>query len=176
MGVKNALIIDDDADLDEAIPATLYSAFGFAGQKCSALSRLIVLEGVYDKFVERLIEAAAATPVGDPALPGTIVGPVIDEDARKKILGLIELGKKEAKLAWQGESTAAEGCFVPPTIFTNVKACTRSRARKSSAPSSPSSRSAISMRRSRSPTPPTTRSPAACSPAVRARSSRSNAS
>ncbi len=120
MGGKNALIIDNDADLDEAIPATLYSAFGFAGQKCSALSRLIVLEGVYDKFVERLIEAAAATPVGDPALPGTIVGPVIDEDARKKILGLIEQGKKEAKLAWQGKAPT-EGCFVPPTIFTNVK-------------------------------------------------------
>lgn len=120
MGGKNALIIDTDADLDEAIPATLASAFGFAGQKCSALSRLIVLEDVYDKFVDRLIEAAAATPVGDPAQPGTVVGPVIDEDARKKILGLIETGKKEAKLAWQG-TAPAEGHFVPPTIFTQVK-------------------------------------------------------
>ncbi|MBS0633480.1 MAG: proline dehydrogenase family protein [Verrucomicrobia bacterium] len=120
MGGKNALIIDTDADLDEAIPATLASAFGFAGQKCSALSRLIVLEDVYDKFVDRLIEAAAATPVGDPAQPGTVVGPVIDEDAKKKILGLIETGKKEAKLAWQG-TTPAAGHFVAPTIFTNVK-------------------------------------------------------
>jgi RHH-type proline utilization regulon transcriptional repressor/proline dehydrogenase/delta 1-pyrroline-5-carboxylate dehydrogenase len=125
MGGKNALIIDNDADLDEAIPAALASAFGFAGQKCSALSRLIVLEDVYDKFVARLLEAAAATPVGDPALPGTVVGPVIDEAAHKKILGLIETGKREAKLAWQGALPPAvatsDGYFIPPTIFTHVK-------------------------------------------------------
>ena len=125
MGGKNALIIDTDADLDEAIPATLASAFGFAGQKCSALSRLIVLEDVYDEFVERLLAGAAATPVGDPQKPGTVVGPVIDADARGKILGLIEAGKKEAKLAWQATLpptvVASGGYFVPPTIFTGVK-------------------------------------------------------
>lgn len=125
MGGKNALIIDHDADLDEAIPAALASAFGFAGQKCSALSRLIVLEEVYDKFVERLLAAAVATPVGDPALPGTVVGPVIDADAVKKILDLIETGKREAKLAWQAPLpatvAASGGYFIPPTIFTHVK-------------------------------------------------------
>ncbi len=120
MGGKNALIIDNDADLDEAIPAALYSAFGFAGQKCSALSRLVVLDGVYDTFVERFISACPALPVGDPALPGTVVGPVIDADAQKKILGLIEQGKREAKLAFQGRAPA-EGYFVPPTVFVNVK-------------------------------------------------------
>ena len=62
MGGKNAMIIDNDADLDEAIPACLYSAFGYAGQKCSALSRLIVLEGVYDKFVERFLTACPSFP------------------------------------------------------------------------------------------------------------------
>jgi len=125
MGGKNALIIDNDADLDEAIPATLYSAFGFSGQKCSALSRLIVLEDVYDHFVERLLAAAATIPIGDPAQPGTVIGPVIDADAQKKILDLIEQGKKEAKLAWQATlppaAVASGGYFVPPTIFTNVK-------------------------------------------------------
>lgn len=120
MGGKNALIIDNDADLDEAIPAALYSAFGFSGQKCSALSRLIVLDEVYDTFVERFLSACPAVPVGDPALPGTVVGPVIDADAQKKILGLIEQGKKEARLAFQG-TAPAEGFFVPPTVFTNVK-------------------------------------------------------
>jgi RHH-type proline utilization regulon transcriptional repressor/proline dehydrogenase/delta 1-pyrroline-5-carboxylate dehydrogenase len=120
MGGKNALIIDNDADLDEALPAALYSGFGFSGQKCSALSRLIVLDEVYDHFVERFVAAAATYPVGDPTQPGTIVGPVIDADAQKKILGLIEQGKKEAKLAWQGK-VPADGYFVPPTIFTNVK-------------------------------------------------------
>ena len=78
MGGKNAMIVDNDADLDEAIPAALYSAFGFAGQKCSALSRLIVLEDVYDDFVARFLSACPAIPVGDPALPGTVVNPVID--------------------------------------------------------------------------------------------------
>ena len=120
MGGKNALIIDNDADLDEAIPAALYSAFGFSGQKCSALSRLIVLDEVYDHFVERFIAACGSYPIGDPALPGTIIGPVIDGDAQKKILGIIEQGKKEAKIAFQG-SAPAGGYFVPPTVFVNVK-------------------------------------------------------
>jgi len=120
MGGKNALIIDNDADLDEAIPAALYSAFGFSGQKCSALSRLIVLDGVHDHFVERFVAACPAFPVGDPALPGTLVGPVIDADAQRKILGLIEQGRKEAKLAYQGK-VPANGFFVPPTVFSGVR-------------------------------------------------------
>ncbi len=84
IGGKNALIIDRDADLDEAIPATLASAFGFAGQKCSALSRFIVLADIHNDFVARLIAAAAATQVGDPALAGTVVGPMIDAEVREK--------------------------------------------------------------------------------------------
>lgn len=125
MGGKNALIIDNDADLDEAIPAALYSAFGFAGQKCSALSRLIVLEDVYDKFVERFLAACPTIPVGDPTLPGTIVNPVIDEAAQKSILGYIEAGKKESTLAWQASLPAgllaSGGYYVPPTVFTGCK-------------------------------------------------------
>ncbi len=120
MGGKNALVIDNDADLDEAIPAALYSAFGFSGQKCSALSRLIVLDDVYDHFIERFVSACGSYPIGDPAQPGTILGPVIDADAQKKILGIIEQGKKEAKLAFQG-TAPAEGYFVPATVFVNVK-------------------------------------------------------
>jgi RHH-type proline utilization regulon transcriptional repressor/proline dehydrogenase/delta 1-pyrroline-5-carboxylate dehydrogenase len=123
MGGKNALIIDDDADLDEAIAAALYSAFGFAGQKCSALSRLIVLEGVYGAFVERFVAACASIPIGNPAEPGILVGPVIDADARAKILGLIERGKTEAKLVFQSklpQGLAVEGSYVPPTVFADV--------------------------------------------------------
>lgn len=125
MGGKNALIIDDDADVDEAIPAVLASAFGFSGQKCSALSRLILLEDIHDEFCARLVAAAASLPIGDPALPGTVIGPVIDGDARQKILDLIEQGKREATLAWQAApppaALASGGHFVPPTIFTQVK-------------------------------------------------------
>jgi RHH-type proline utilization regulon transcriptional repressor/proline dehydrogenase/delta 1-pyrroline-5-carboxylate dehydrogenase len=125
MGGKNALIIDVDADLDEAIPAALYSAFGYAGQKCSALSRLIVLEGVYDRFVERFISACPAFTVGDPSQPGTLVNPVIDADAQKSILGYIEKGKREARLAWQAtlapELVRSGGYYVPPTVFVGCK-------------------------------------------------------
>ena len=120
MGGKNALVIDDDADLDEAVPAALYSAFGFSGQKCSALSRLIVLDGIHDVFVERFLAACASVPVGDPAAPGTVVGPLIDADAQRKALDLIAQGAKEATLAYQG-TAPAEGHFVPPTVFTDVR-------------------------------------------------------
>ncbi len=126
MGGKNAMIIDNDADLDEAIPAALYSAFGYAGQKCSALSRLIVLEGVYDKFVARFLSACPSLPVGDPAHPGTIVNPVIDQAAQQSILGYIEAGKRECQLAWQAqlapELLASGGYYVPPTVFTGCQA------------------------------------------------------
>jgi RHH-type proline utilization regulon transcriptional repressor/proline dehydrogenase/delta 1-pyrroline-5-carboxylate dehydrogenase len=123
MGGKNAMIVDNDADLDEAIPAALYSAFGFSGQKCSALSRLVVLDGIHDRFVERFVEACASVPVGDPADPGTVVGPVIDSDARDKILRLIEQGKGESTLAFQSRlpsGLGASGTYVPPTVFTAV--------------------------------------------------------
>jgi RHH-type proline utilization regulon transcriptional repressor/proline dehydrogenase/delta 1-pyrroline-5-carboxylate dehydrogenase len=123
MGGKNALIIDNDADLDEAIPAALYSAFGFAGQKCSALSRLIVLDEVHDRFVERFLSACASIPVGDPVAPGVLVGPVIDPESRDRIMGIIERGKREAKLAFQSKvspALLAAGSFVPPTVFTEV--------------------------------------------------------
>jgi RHH-type transcriptional regulator, proline utilization regulon repressor / proline dehydrogenase / delta 1-pyrroline-5-carboxylate dehydrogenase len=119
MGGKNGLIIDTDADLDEAIPAALYSAFGFSGQKCSALSRLIVLDGVHDRFVERFLAACASVPVGDPALPGTVVGPVIDADAMERIRRLIEQGRRESTLAFTG-AVPPEGYYVGPTVFTDV--------------------------------------------------------
>jgi RHH-type transcriptional regulator, proline utilization regulon repressor / proline dehydrogenase / delta 1-pyrroline-5-carboxylate dehydrogenase len=120
MGGKNAVIVDSDADLDEAIVDSIYSAFGYQGQKCSALSRLIVLEENYDRVIKRLVEAAASLRVGNPETPGIMVGPVIDETAYRRMLETIEAGKKEATLAFQG-SVPSEGFFVPPTIFTDVK-------------------------------------------------------
>ena len=85
MGGKNAIIVDDDADLDEAVVGVLQSAFGYAGQKCSACSRVIVLDGVYDAFLARLVEAAHALTVGPADDPDTVVGPVIDARARERI-------------------------------------------------------------------------------------------
>ena len=121
MGGKNAMIVDADADLDETIMYSIYSAFGFQGQKCSALSRLILLEENYDRVMERLIPAAASLRVGNPEQPGIMVGPVIDEAAYRRILEYIEIGKKEATLAYQAKEVPPHGYFIPPTIFTDVK-------------------------------------------------------
>src|SRR5437016_4673180 len=121
MGGKNAMIVDADADLGEAIGYSIYSAFGYQGQKCSALSRLILLEENYDRVMERLIPAAASLRVGNPEEPGIMVGPVIDEAAYRRILDYIEIGKKEAALAYQAKEVPPQGYFIPPTIFTDVK-------------------------------------------------------
>src|SRR5438067_537919 len=101
MGGKNAVIVDSDADLDETIVDTIYSAFGYQGQKCSACSRLIVLEENYDRVMQRLLAAAASLRVGNPEEPGITVGPVIDETAYRRIQEIIERGKTEATLAFQ---------------------------------------------------------------------------
>jgi RHH-type proline utilization regulon transcriptional repressor/proline dehydrogenase/delta 1-pyrroline-5-carboxylate dehydrogenase len=121
MGGKNAMIVDADADLGEAIGYSIYSAFGYQGQKCSALSRLILLEENYDRVMERLVPAAASLRVGNPEEPGIMVGPVIDEAAYQRILDYIEIGKKEATLAYQAKEVPPHGYFIPPTIFTDVK-------------------------------------------------------
>jgi RHH-type proline utilization regulon transcriptional repressor/proline dehydrogenase/delta 1-pyrroline-5-carboxylate dehydrogenase len=121
MGGKNAMIVDSDADLDEAIVDSVYSAFGYQGQKCSALSRLIVLEGNYDRVTERLLNAAASLRVGNPEAPGIMIGPVIDEAAYRRILEYIDIGKSEATLAYQAKDLPPQGYFIPPTIFTGVK-------------------------------------------------------
>jgi len=121
MGGKNAMIVDSDADLGEAIDYSIYSAFGYQGQKCSALSRLILLEENYDRVMERLIPAAASLRVGNPEEPGIMVGPVIDEAAYRRILDYIEVGKSEATLAYQAKDLPPLGYFIPPTIFTDVK-------------------------------------------------------
>src|SRR5262245_53495399 len=96
MGGKNATIVDSDADLDEAVKGVVEGAFGYQGQKCSACSRAVVLAPVYDKFLERLVEATRSLKVAPADDPACTVGPVIDEDARKRILGAIEKGKQEA--------------------------------------------------------------------------------
>ncbi len=126
MGGKNCVVVDSDADLDEAVVNCIASAFGYQGQKCSALSRLIVLEANYDRFMERFIGAATSLRVGPAELPGNIVGPVINKDAQQRILGVIEAGKQEAKLTWQGTVPGdAAACYVPPTIFTEVPPSSR---------------------------------------------------
>ncbi|MFM8294743.1 MAG: L-glutamate gamma-semialdehyde dehydrogenase [Microcystaceae cyanobacterium] len=119
MGGKNAMIVDESADLDQAVASTVFSAFGYTGQKCSACSRVIVMEPVYETFVERFVEAARSLNVGPTDDPSTQVGPVIDGAAQKRILEYIEKGKQEAEIALTGDVNQ-DGYFVSPTIFKNV--------------------------------------------------------
>ncbi|MGE0632085.1 MAG: L-glutamate gamma-semialdehyde dehydrogenase [Pseudobdellovibrionaceae bacterium] len=120
MGGKNAVIVDNDCDLDEAVDGVLYSAFGFSGQKCSAASRIIVLGEVYDRFVERLTEATKSITVSYAEDPKAYMGPVIDKEAQERILRMVADAKTNHKLLYQGQ-TPPEGYFVPPTIFVDVE-------------------------------------------------------
>ena len=120
MGGKNAIIVDESADLDQAVQGVVYSAFGYSGQKCSACSRVVVLASVYDTFVTRLIEATKSLNVGRASNPSTKVGPVIDAAAQERICQMIGQGKTEATLALE-LPTPATGYFVGPTIFTDVE-------------------------------------------------------
>ena len=123
MGGKNAIIIDSDADLDEAVVGVIHSAFGYAGQKCSACSRAIVLEPVYDQFVNRLVEATKSLKLGPADQPGTKVGPVIDEEARDRILEYINIGKEEAEplVETSVDDLKEEGYYIGPHVFTDVE-------------------------------------------------------
>jgi RHH-type proline utilization regulon transcriptional repressor/proline dehydrogenase/delta 1-pyrroline-5-carboxylate dehydrogenase len=122
MGGKNAMIIDTDADLDEAVLGIIHSAFDFQGQKCSALSRLITVRDVHKRLVPRLIEAVAALKIGLPENPNTDIGPVIDQDAFEKIQRYIELGNREHHLVCQAQlPSGLEGYFISPAIFTGIE-------------------------------------------------------
>ncbi|MFN7517530.1 MAG: L-glutamate gamma-semialdehyde dehydrogenase [Dolichospermum sp.] len=121
MGGKNGIIVDESADLDQAVVGVVQSAFGYSGQKCSACSRVIVLEPIYDAFVERLVEATKSLNIGEADLPSTQVGPVIDANAQDRILEYIEEGKKEAKLALELPAPS-QGYFIGPVIFSEVPA------------------------------------------------------
>jgi RHH-type transcriptional regulator, proline utilization regulon repressor / proline dehydrogenase / delta 1-pyrroline-5-carboxylate dehydrogenase len=119
MGGKNAIIVDESADLDQAVQGVVYSAFGYSGQKCSACSRVVVLAPIYDAFVARLVEATQSLNVGDAADPSTKVGPVIDGAAQQRIREVIAQAKTEATLALELPSPET-GYFVGPVIFTDV--------------------------------------------------------
>lgn len=123
MGGKNAVIVDGDADIDEAVMGVVKSAFGFQGQKCSACSRVIVVNSVYDMFVERLVASAESLIVGPSSEPGTQVGPVIDREAFAKVQQYIEIGKKEGRLALGVDTgeLAKTGYFVGPHVFADCE-------------------------------------------------------
>ncbi len=126
MGGKNAIIVDASADLDEAVLGVRQSAFGFSGQKCSACSRVIVVESAHDAFLHRLVEATRCLVVGDPSSPGTDIGPVIDAEAAARIKQWIEIGSSEGKVEIQlpvpaGLEERVGKPFVGPTIISGIR-------------------------------------------------------
>jgi RHH-type proline utilization regulon transcriptional repressor/proline dehydrogenase/delta 1-pyrroline-5-carboxylate dehydrogenase len=116
MGGKNATIVDDDADLDEAVAGVVYAAFGYSGQKCSATSRVLVVGSAYEAFVGRLVEATRSMQLAGAEDPACRMGPVIDADAHRRLLGIIENPGEGATRHFVGEAPAG-GYFVPPAIF-----------------------------------------------------------
>ena len=120
MGGKDAIVVDDEADLDAAVEGVAVSAFGYQGQKCSACSRAIVAEKVYDNFLAKLVERAKKIKVGPADDPGNYMGPVINQNAKKTILDYIEVGKKEGRLVAGGGAAGGEGHFIEPTIIADV--------------------------------------------------------
>jgi RHH-type proline utilization regulon transcriptional repressor/proline dehydrogenase/delta 1-pyrroline-5-carboxylate dehydrogenase len=121
MGGKNAIIIDDDADLDEAVPQVLASAFGFQGQKCSACSRVIVLGGIYERFVTRLVDAARAWRLGPAEDPAFAMGALAEEAAQCRIANYLEIGRQEGRLLYASSVPEGEGYWVPLTIFAGIE-------------------------------------------------------
>jgi len=121
MGGKDSIIVDADANIDAAVEGVAQAAFGFQGQKCSACSRAIIDEKVYDVFLERLKDRVSKITVGDP-VENKPMGPVVSEKAYKSILNYIEVGKKEGRVINGGgpAKEAGEGYFIQPTVIADV--------------------------------------------------------
>jgi 1-pyrroline-5-carboxylate dehydrogenase len=121
MGGKDAIVVADDADLDAAVAGVVAAAYGFSGQKCSACSRAIVDTKLYGAFLDKLVPAVRALAVGDPAVYGNSVGPVINQKAVEKISSYVEVGRGEGRLLAGGGRAPGEGYFIEPTVFADVE-------------------------------------------------------
>lgn len=119
MGGKDGIVVDETADLDQAAAAIVASAFGFQGQKCSAGSRAILVESVYDRVLEKVVQLTESLKSGLPE-DNFPVGPVIDRKSYDKILSYIEIGRKEGRLAAGGDKAEGNGYYIQPTIFADV--------------------------------------------------------
>jgi 1-pyrroline-5-carboxylate dehydrogenase len=120
MGGKDGMIVDEEADIDAAVEGTAQAAFGYQGQKCSACSRVIVSEKIYDTFLNKLVERTKKITVGPSDDPNNYMGPVINESAMKTILGYIDVGKKEGRVLTGGGRAPGDGYFIEPTIIADV--------------------------------------------------------
>jgi len=120
MGGKDSIVVDSETDLESAVEGVAASAFGYQGQKCSACSRAIVVETVYEPFLEKLKDRLEAIKVGDPADAETYMGPVINSRAKESILEYIKVGKAEGRLVAGGKEASGPGHFIAPTVIADV--------------------------------------------------------
>jgi 1-pyrroline-5-carboxylate dehydrogenase len=125
MGGKDAIIVDDEADLDAAAQGVLASAFGYQGQKCSACSRAVVVDSVYDAFLAKLVPLVQALQTGPCEDPRNYMGPVINERSRRTILDYIDIGRKEGRLLTGGAAAPGAGYFVQPTVIADIDSKSR---------------------------------------------------
>lgn len=120
MGGKDTIVVDKEADLELAADSIVKSAFGFSGQKCSACSRAVIHEDVYDQVVEMVKEKTEGLTYGDPADQNNFTGPVIDQSSYDKVMSYIEIGKEEGRLIAGGVGDDSKGFFVAPTVFADL--------------------------------------------------------
>jgi 1-pyrroline-5-carboxylate dehydrogenase len=120
MGGKDFIVVDESANVDEAVAGVIAAAYGFQGQKCSACSRTIIHKNIYDEFVKKLVDGVKQIKVGDPVL-NNYMGPVINERAYENILEYIKIGKKEGKLVCGGNPIGDKGYFIEPTVIIDIK-------------------------------------------------------
>ncbi|AZB41481.1 L-glutamate gamma-semialdehyde dehydrogenase [Bacillus sp. FJAT-42376] len=120
MGGKDTIVVDKEADLELAAQSIVKSAFGFSGQKCSACSRAVIVEDVYDQVVDRVVELTKELTVGDTTDGSIFMGPVIDQAAFDKIMEYVEIGRNEGRLLAGGEGDSSKGYFIQPTVVADV--------------------------------------------------------
>lgn len=119
MGGKDTIVVDSEGDLELAAQSIVKSAFGFSGQKCSACSRAVIVEDVYDQVLNRAVELTKELSVGDPT-ENHYMGPVIDQAAFDKVMKYVGIGKEEGRIVAGGEGDSSKGFFVQPTIVADV--------------------------------------------------------
>jgi len=120
MGGKDFIMVDETADVEDAAEGIVKAAFGFQGQKCSACSRAIIHESIYEELVQTVVEKAKSISVGKPDDPDNFMGAVIDEAAFNKIMSYIEIGHSEGKLQLGGNHAGEGGWFIEPTVFSDI--------------------------------------------------------
>ncbi len=125
MGGKDAIVVDREADLDSAAKGVVWSAFGYQGQKCSACSRAIVDQAVYDEFLDKVKAEVSKLTVGPSDEQQNYMGPVINESAKKSILDYVEVGKKEGRLIAGGAAGPGDGYFIQPTVIADIDSKSR---------------------------------------------------